>query len=233
MPDLISVSEAASLAHLDPSRVRALAASGQIPAMRVGRNWAIDRIAAVELAGSARSAGRPFGPVNAWAILFLASGQDPQWIDSNVASRLRRSLRLEGLRVLAPRLGHRGKASHFRAHAGEVAHLLSDADFRPSGVSAAGSHQLDLVSANEAVGYLRASQLKRFARSHALDEARLGDSSNVALRIVPDEAWYIDQGVPGAAVVLDLIEEREPRALKAGETLLRRLAVDGQLIGPR
>lgn len=233
MADLISVSEAASLVRLDPSRVRALAASGQIPAVRVGRNWAIDRTDALELARSTRQPGRPFGPGNAWALLFLASGQDPEWIDSNVASRLRRSFRLEGLRVLAPRLGRRGKMRRFRAHAGEVPHLLSDAEFRASGISAAGAHRLDLVSANEVDGYLRASQLNRFARNHALDEARPGDSSNVALRVVPDDAWYIDQGVPAAAVALDLIEERDPRALKAGEVLLRRLAAGEQAIGRR
>jgi hypothetical protein len=56
-----------------------------------------------------------------------------------------------------------------------------------SGISAAGALGFDLVSGGAVDGYLRASELKRFVKTHAL--APSGLEGNVCLRLVPEKAW--------------------------------------------
>lgn len=201
-----------------------MAAHGQLPAVKVGDRWLVERSAVERRRSQGAVAGRPFAPHNAWALLLLASGEEAEGLDSSLRSRLRRALKLEGLEKLGPRLGGRAEANSFSAHPGEIGYLMDDPDLIRSGISAAGAHGLDLVSGQEADGYLRKSRLKEFVANHALVPAE--SNGNVRLRLVPDQAWRFPPGAslaPIAAVALDLAEDPDPRSAEAGRAALAEL----------
>jgi hypothetical protein len=202
--------------------VRALAVHGQLPASKVGGRWLIERAAVEGRRRQGAPGGRPFAPHNAWALLLLASGEDVEGIDPSVRSRLRRALALEGLEKLGPRLARRAESRFFSAHPGEISYLLEDPALVRSGISAAGAYGFDLVSGQEADGYLREGALRKFAAGHALSPA--GSEGNVRLRVVPEEAWRFLSGAPiapVAAVALDLAEDPDSRSARAGRAALR------------
>lgn len=225
MAELLSVPDAARALDLSPNRIRALVGRGQIPALKVGGRWVIERAAVEARRREQRPSGRPFEPHNAWALLRLASQQPVQSIDPSVRSRLRRALAVEGLAKLRPRLLGRAQSHFFRVHPGELAHLLDDPELVKSGISAAGAYGLDLVSGAEGDGYLAAHALEGFESAHALLRSDLA-SGNLRLRVVPSAAWHLvgDSAVaPLAAVALDLAEDPDPRSAQAGGDLLHDL----------
>jgi len=222
MEELISVPEAAEELHLDPSRVRALAGAGLLPAVKIGGRWAIERQALAQR-GPGRP-GRPFVPQNAWALLFLASGIEVDWLGQSVHWRMREALSRHRLEDLLPRLRLRAELRRYRVHPGELGYLLDSPSLVLSGANAARSHKLRLVSANEVDAYVRDRDLGGLEDEHSLAPAGL-KSSNVAFRIVPDEAWQLDgqRYAPLAAVAVDLAEDPNPRARRSAEFAFRRL----------
>ena len=224
MIDPISISEAADVLKLSPARVRAMASAGQLSATKIADRWLVERGAVEQRKRRGAHEGRRFAPRNAWALLMLASDQAVEGIDPSVRSRLRRALALEGLKALAPRLSRRAEVSLYRAHPGEIRHLINDPALMRSGISAAGSHDIGLVSGREVDGYLPEAELRGFIKEHALSPP--GSDGNVRLRVVPDEAWALLGGrsvAPEAAVALDLAEESDPRSAEAGTEVLRKL----------
>jgi excisionase family DNA binding protein len=224
MRDLISIPEAASALGLSAGRVHAIVSQGGLPAAKVGGRWLIERSEVERRQRRRQLKGRPFAAHNAWALLRLASGEDPEGIDPVRRSRLRRALALEGLEELGSRLARRGESKYFDAHPGEIYYIVRDSRFVASGVSAAGAHGLNLVSGSEADGYVRAGALEKFEGDHALRST--GPGSNLRLRVVPDSAWSLLEGTevaPLAAVALDLAEEADPRSAAAGRAALKAL----------
>ncbi len=224
MVDPLSIGEAAKSLKLSPTRVRAMAAHGQLPAKKVGNRWLVERAAVEQRRSRGAHGGRPFTAQNAWALLLLASAAEVKEVDSSVRSRLKRALKLEGLERLGPRLGRRADLALFRAHPGEISHLLKDPALVRSGISAAASLDIGLVSGREVDGYLPESRLRRFVKKHALSPAET--DGNVRLRVVPDDVWKSVGGrpvAPEAVVALDLSEESDPRSAKAGRDALRRI----------
>jgi excisionase family DNA binding protein len=224
MLDPVSIPQAAEALDLSPSRIQALVAHGQMPASKIGGRWLIERVAVDQRRREGALKGRPFAAHNAWALLRLASGEDPGGVDPSVRSRLRRAIALEGVEKLGPRLIRRAESRRFESHPGEIPYILEDHRFLRSGISAAAAHGIDLVSGPEADGYLPAGALKEFAADHALRPA--GPGANVHIRLVPDRAsrFLGDAGVaPIAAVALDLAEDPDPRASQAGRAALRDL----------
>jgi len=224
MIDLLSLPQAASALGLSSSRIQALVAQGRLPASKIGGRWLIERAAVDRRRREESLRGRPFASHNAWALLFLASGEEIDGIDPSVRSRLRRAIALEGLETLGPRLVRRAEPLHFDAHPGEISHILDDPVLVRSGISAAGAHGLDLTSGPEADGYVRAGSLEKFSADHALRPAR--KAGNLHLRAVPDSAWRFLQDAalaPIAAVALDLAEDPDPRSSRVGRAALRDL----------
>lgn len=223
---LVSVSDAANALNLSPARVRLLAANGDIPAEKIGGRWLLERAGVERRRKRGSSGGRPFNSRNAWAILRLASGEEVNAIDAAARSRLRRTLRLEGLAGLSLRLGQRADVGLYRAHSGEIAHLLADDRLIPSGASAARLVGLDLLAGREADGYVSRSALDEVVEEHALAPASIGES-NAVLRVVSDDVWDLFLGdrphAPEAAVALDLLEGHDSRSQVAGKKLLERL----------
>lgn len=224
MNDPVSIAEAASLLELSAARVRAMVARRQLPAVKVGGRWLVERSVVEQRRRAEAPRGRRFTPRNAWALLLLASDEDAPELDPSVRSRLRRALALEGLGALAPRLRDRSSVSNYKAHPGEIPYLLDDDALVPTGISAAGSMGLGLLASREADGYIARSQLSSFIAKHALSSA--GIEGNVRLRAVPDEAWRELERrsvAPVAAVALDLADEPDARSRAAGKKLLRQI----------
>lgn len=224
MRNLVSIPEAASVLGLSAARVHALVVRGALPAEKIGGRWLIEREELERRRRQPSLRGRPFAAHNAWALLRLASGEDPHPVDPALRSRLRRALALEGLEALGPRLARRGEARHFDAHPGEILYVVDDPRLVASGVSAAGAHGLDLISGSEADGYVRAGELRDFVADHALRDGAPG--SNLRLRVVPDRAWaQLEEArvAPLAAVALDLSEDADPRSAAAGRAALSKL----------
>jgi excisionase family DNA binding protein len=222
--DPISIPQAADVLRLSPGRVHALVAHGQIPAVKVGGRWLLERGEVERRRRQGALRGRPFAPHNAWALLRLASGEDPGELDSSVRSRMRKVLANERLEGLAPRLARRGELLYFEGHRGEVPYVVRDPRLVASGVSAAGAHGLDLVSGQEVDGYIRAGAVGKLAADHALRPGSRG--ANVRLRAVPDRAWSFPAEAriaPLAAVALDLAEDADPRSAAAGREALASL----------
>lgn len=84
---LVSVGQAAQALGVSPRRVRALIGSKQLPAVRIGRSWALDRSL---LRSHRRRGGRPMSADNAWALLAMLNGSEAPWVDVFSRSRLKR-----------------------------------------------------------------------------------------------------------------------------------------------
>lgn len=225
MNDLLSATEAAKLLGLNPSRVRALAASGDLEATLIGGSWALPRRAVLARKKAAFGSGRPYSPSNAWAALFLVSELNPDWISPQTKSRLRKSLRLEGLEAISGLLRKRGDLVRMRSHPGELRHIAADERVLLTGHSAAAKHDLDLLSGSEVEAYVNSEDFDELVDEHALKPASglVGDS-NVVFRVVPASAWHLAESTPVAAVALDLLEAPDTRSQKAGRHLLKSLA---------
>ena len=73
----ISVAEAAQRLGIGEQRVRSLAASGHLPARRLGHAWALDS-AAVDARMKGARRGRPLSARSAWALLLLLEGRSDE-----------------------------------------------------------------------------------------------------------------------------------------------------------
>jgi excisionase family DNA binding protein len=224
MIDPVPLPEAARTLQLSPARVRAMASRGQLPAMKIGDRWLVERSAVEQRRRAKVLRGRRFTPRNSWALLLLASGEEVPKLEPSVRSRIKRALALEGLPGLAPRLQDRAHVSMYRAHPGEIPYVLEDGALVLSGISAAGPMGLGLLAGREADGYIAQSRLQPFVDEHALSPA--GVDGNVRLRVVPDDVWRNLAGrstAPPAAVALDLADEPDSRSEAAGKKLLRQI----------
>lgn len=111
----------------------------------------------------------------------------------------------------------------FIAHPGELKRLRDHSALAKSGISAVGAYGLDLVAGDEIDGYVRAGDLARLKREHALEPAE-GMEGNVLLRVVPDPAWHLEGRLaPLAAVAIDLSEEADSRSIRVGKKAIDRL----------
>lgn len=207
---------------MNASRARSLVASGELAGVKVGGRWLVDGAAVADRRRSPRPAGRPLSPSNAWAALLISSGEETPWLGPQALWRVRQSLRAKGLKELKPRLVQRAEPMRFIAHPGELKRLRSRPGLAKSGISAASAHGLDLVAGAEIDGYVRAGDLARIEREHALEPAE-GIEGNVLLRVVPHPAWHLSGRLaPLAAVAIDLSEEADARSSRAGKK-----AIDG------
>lgn len=232
MVDPVSIPAAARLLELSPARVRLLASRGELPAVKIAGRWVVELDAVEQRRRESHPGGRRFTPRNAWGALILASGEDPQ-LDPVVRSRLKRSLLLEGVQGLAPRLRNRAEISLYRSHPGEIPYVFEDGALMRSGISAARSVGSDLLAGREADGYVAKSELRDFLGRHALSPVEGDAEGNVRLRVVPDDVWssldFSGRSVaPRAAVALDLVGERDPRSQAAGKNLLRKIDRENQ-----
>jgi len=203
------------------ARVRALAARGELPAIKLGREWLIEKAAVEHRIALEPRAGRLFAPARAWGLLYLADGMTPDWLSPQDRWRLSRFIPRLRAGDLRAQMVDRGRARLFRVHPGLLDALRSDDALMMTGVSASAPLRLGLIGGDDSVeAYVSENVLEDLARRHYL---RHTDDVNVVLRVVPsfDWTWPALRVAPSAAVALDLLDNPEPRARQVGHDLLR------------
>lgn len=219
---MMGVAEAAGEIGVSPRRVRQMIVDGALDGQRVGRVWVIDADQ-VQLAKRRRPvAGRPWSAGSAWAVLALAGGEDPQ-LSPVERSRAKKRL-AQGLDAIERRLEARAVECWFYAHPGVLARLVVASELVCSGVSAVGSHGVDLVVRDAAEGYVRSRDVEELVRRFGLDPD--ADRPNFLMRVVEDGFWPFEakQRVAGRAVVaVDLLGSADPRSRRAGAELMAQL----------
>lgn len=101
--------------------------------------------------------------------------------------------------------------------------MMAGPDVVASGVSALAVHDVGLVVADQAEGYVRASRLAELIDKYALDGS--ASRPNLLLRVVSDRNWpFADdqQHAPAVVVALDLLGAEDSRSRRAGRELLER-----------
>jgi excisionase family DNA binding protein len=219
MPE-ISVSEAARRLGVGEQRVRALAASGRLPARRLGHAWAIDS-AAVDARRKGARRGRPLSARSAWALLLLLEGRSRD-IEIHRSERARAADRATRLAELEPgALSARADVRSYFAHPAAVERIVRDDRIVVGGVTAAGHHHANLAGGGVIELYARRADASDIEREFALRPAASAEA-NLKLR-VPNALWPFRRAeriAPRAFVAADLIDAGDERSLRAGRALL-------------
>jgi len=204
------------------SRVRALAAKGRLGGQKIAGRWVFDPEALVDEKEAPREGGRPLDPRNAFALLFLASREEPNWIRADVRSRLRRRLRLRSLADQLSRVRSRALRHNFRANDAALRSIRGDPDFIKSGVSAAREYGVDISALEVLEGYYPKRKLEKVAYRFALREVP-EEQANLILRGIGSDIPLRRAVMPRAVVAADLVESRDQRTRRAGQRLLRSI----------
>jgi excisionase family DNA binding protein len=219
--NLISVDQAAQGLGVSPRRVRALIASKRLPAVRIGRNWALDRNL---LRPHGRlGGGRPITADNAWGLLALLSGSQAPWLDVFSRSRLKQRLlnrewREKALQFSEPRF----RVYNWRVLRADLQKLQGYGLVR-SGL-AARIPGFDIVPMDNVLdGYVSSKALAQIEKE--LRPTKSPYDPNVILR-VPSQPWVLSQGpvAPSAVVAADLLAHPDSRVARAGRKLLQAIA---------
>lgn len=218
--DLISVREAAKRLGLSPGAIRRQIRAGNLPAVKRGRDWWIDRRNVERRARQDVSKGRPLSPLLAWAVLLAASGEEhaaeelaaqyrfaPQY-----RWRLRNWLEDHPLNEYAGQLRARATVEELDAHPAELPRILARPDVLPTGVSAA--KQIGLIGKPDHIEiYAPSNHRLRIVEEHAL---RAAEGGSVRVRWIAEGVWpklpRLGREAPRAAVLVDLLESDDPRA---------------------
>lgn len=216
----IEVNEAANELGLSAQRIRALLAGGSLEGRKIAGRWFVfpESVQRMQLHRNVR--GRQLSPGNAWALLFAASGQDPDWLSPWDRSRLQDRLASDWQRWL-PRLRNRARIDRCRVHPGSLKKIQSDPRLVLSGASAK-SQGADVIARDEVEAYVREGDLRALARDYKLEHS---SRPNLILHAVVGD-WPFgenQQEAPPAVVAVDLIESGNARSKRAGNALLRRL----------
>ncbi len=228
MSDFLDVSRAASELGVNKSRVRALIASGELDAEKLGGRWLLDRMTVIQRGRKAPPPGRPLASHNAWLLILAASGEElPDGVTAVVRWRIRQGLSLHGLAGMRGRLERRGRVHHLWALPGELRVLHRDRELWLTGSSAAGALGLRLLGPDTLDAYIPSRRLRSVIDEHALETVPSAQA-NVILREVPDDAWLPGERrvAPAAAVALDLADYPDPRSARAGTKLIAKLDSD-------
>jgi excisionase family DNA binding protein len=226
MPSDLSVGEAAHQLELDPSRVRALIASGGLRGSKIGGRWLVSWESVAERQREPVPSGRPLAARNAWALLLAASDEaEPAGLSPTARWRLRQALLHPGLSALRSRLDRRADVHRFWALPGELRSLLEQPNLVLTGSNAASRLHLELVAPDAVDAYVRGSDLDELVKGHGLQPPSMAVQANVTLRAVPDDAWLFTEReiAPIGAVALDLSFYTDSRSARVGHQLLAEL----------
>jgi excisionase family DNA binding protein len=222
----ISVAEAAKRLDIGEQRVRALAASGALPARRLGNAWALDSSAVdARLKGARR--GRPLSARSAWAVLLLLEGRGGE-LQLHRSERSRAAARARTARELEPgEFAARAQTRWRFAHPAAYERVTNDPRVVLGGEAAAVQHRADLVGGGLVELYVREEDVSDLERDFALRPVEPSEA-NVKLHI-PAALWPFRQGeriAPRAFVAADLIDDGDARSVRAGRALLARAGRD-------
>ena len=223
----VPVSLAAAQLGLSPRRVRALIQEEKLRAAKVGGVWIVQPQSVERRARVERPSGRPLDAKNAWALLWLASGEPglrelaSEWVSPWMRWYLLDKLKAQGWLELAPRLRNRASVERLRCHPGDLSRIRAEPGLVRSGVSAAREHGLDIHEPEVCEAYAPAERLPKLMRKYALAPS---DRPNVMLHVV-DGLWPFPRKrslAPAALVALDLLDAGDARSRRAALPVLER-----------
>jgi excisionase family DNA binding protein len=225
-PALYSVKEAAEQLNVSAITIRHHIASGRLPAIKRSSSWWLDPREVDRMRRQPPGAGRPLGDDMAWAVILIASGAPDQ--AARLAGRDRYILRANAwarthpLADHASRLRARARSARFDAHPSEIARLVARSDVMTTGISA--SDEVGLVGGSgEAEVYAPAHARHEIVKGHALDPG----AGAVHIRWIRDELWPAIEiaashgRAPRVAILLDLLENEDPRARREARKALQ------------
>jgi excisionase family DNA binding protein len=225
-PAFYSVQEAAEQLNVSAITIRHHIASGRLPASKRSGTWWLDAREVARMRRQPPGAGRPLGDDMAWAVILIASGAPEQ--AARLAGRDRYILRANAWTRThpfadhAPRLRARARSERFDAHPSEIARVTARSDVLQTGISA--GDEVGLVGASgEAEVYAPAHARHEIVKSHALDPG----TGAVHIRWIRDELWPAIEiaashgRAPRAAILLDLLENDDPRARREAHQALQ------------
>jgi hypothetical protein len=202
---------------LSPQRVRAMLKAGALPGVKVGRSWVVDpSISSLRRNGP----GRPLSVANAWALLAIMSGENPDWVDPAVRSRLRKrasdKVWLEQALIDSER---RASVHRWRVLPSDLREIEQDVHLVRSGLSSR-LPDLDVLGpALELDVYADEDSMKHLERR--LHPDRDAPNPNLTIRI-PSHPWILrmHSQAPAAVVAADLIDSDNARVARAARQLL-------------
>lgn len=218
----IGVREAATWLAVSPQRVRAMIASGALPARQVSGVWLIDASAPWRVAGLSR----PLTPRMAQALILRLSGEEAVGIPANQRSRLRAYARrlsehAQPAQLLASWLTRRSKGRRlgYLAHHADLPALAADPRLIPTGVS---DPRSNIAASGELEAWVCQDDLPGLERDHMLTTS---GRPNVHLRVSPAQ---LPRPVPLGVLLAALADWPGSREQES----VRRLLADAQPVAP-
>jgi hypothetical protein len=204
--------------------IRKLIRTGQLVSVGVvGRTILLDAASVEQLARVGTRHGRPWSEENAWAALLLLSGATSvDWVDSHQLSRLRRKLSTMEPSEL-PILARQRAIVHRHRGTADVVRQLRDHVLATGATAMAEDNIAERFGltggAGTVDGYVISGEADALKEAYGLIEDREG---NVMIREVATSQAFTD-GVPLAAIALDLLESPATRERTAGQHVLGEL----------
>jgi excisionase family DNA binding protein len=216
----VSVQEAAERLSLNPGRVRRLVSQGLLEGRKIGGRWLVEESAIKDrIDGSAR-AGRPLSPRSAWGLLWAADGRSMPWLAPRERSRARQRARSWPLDEWSWACRHRVVAYKFRAHPSILHPLLDDSRVVRGGASVR-DLSVNLIAVGDAELYVREADAPNIINEYSLIPSQ---QPNVVMRVPPADLWLFDNAeAPWPVVVVDLLDARDDRSVRAANNLARRM----------
>lgn len=224
----LSVSDAARRLNLSPQRIRALIASGDLPAERVGARYVLDSNAIGVFLQRERFGGRPLSSGNAWAVLAELSDRDGV-VPVSRRSRYRlQELIQAGGDQLVRALGAAEPRAHeerWRVLPADLAELQRNSKIVLSGLAANDPsinvrHQ---VERDGLEGYV--SREAVLALDRRLQPENDSSRPNLILKVPHGGSWILDEeSAPPAVVAADLLNHVDPRVRRSARDSLTRAA---------
>lgn len=217
----LSILELAERLGVSPARARAIVASGNIKAERVGSYWVVDES---EVAKYQPRVGRPLSELNAWRMVrYSADGHLP---DAHPMEKSRLRDHLMSLKYaadpgakLCSLLAKRAEKAEYSSSPADLAALREDPRVRLSGVSHPDS---GLLSNSEVEAYVSWKDFEALVKDWFLVKARAGQRPNVVLHVAAD----IPDELPLLLIAADLAERPGVREQEAAREIIRRIHAD-------
>ncbi|MGF1662779.1 MAG: helix-turn-helix domain-containing protein [Kineosporiaceae bacterium] len=222
---MLTSADAAARLGVTAHEVRRLVHAGVLRGRRLGRQLIVDEASVEARATTQVRPGRALTPANAWAVLFVLSGEQAPWMAASTRSRLLgRWLGDVDARALAVACRHRASRHPHRVLPAYRDRVLAEPGVVPTGMSSATAVDVDIVAVDPvAEAYCSPDDLDALTRRYALsDEGR----PNVLLRVPSTEddnvlRLLLDRRtMPSAVTAADLMESDDPRTRRAGQRLL-------------
>lgn len=218
---LFSVADVAARLGVRPSRVRALAESGDLRGRKVGRRWVFAPSDVDAFAARPRVVGRPLSPQRALGLLFELSGVPAPWLDREARWKVLHAQAAIHPDLLVARARRRATRLECRAHPSDLPRLLAEQGVVRGGVSAAAELGIDLVAPGVVEVYIDGSCAHGLIKRYSL---RASDDPNVILHVADVPQALEDRAImPLGVAVVDLLESGEPRAVAAARRAWDRL----------